>query len=74
MYEDGFIILRIQFVQAVGNGSAEYLQLRAAGFACLYDDGKGNPPALLQNFVESSEQFKELCRITDPALAKAEGW
>lgn len=74
VYEDGFIIPRTQFVQAVDNGSAEYEQLRAAGFECLYDDGKGNPPTLLQNFIESGEQYKQLCRITEPALAKAEGW
>jgi hypothetical protein len=72
--EEGFIIPRIQFVHAVANGSAEYKHLRAAGFECLYDDGKGNPPTLLQNFVESSAQYKQLARITDPALAEAEGW
>jgi hypothetical protein len=72
--EEGFFIPRIQFVHAVDNRSAEYEHLRAAGFECLYDDGKGNPPTLLQNFVETSEQYKQLCRITDPALAEAEGW
>ncbi len=74
VWEEGFIIPRFQFVHAVANGSAEYEHLRAAGFECLYDDGKGNPPTLLQNFIESSAQYKQLCRITDPALAKAEGW
>ncbi len=74
VFEDGFHIPRTQFVHAVDNGSAEYEQLRAAGFECLYDDGKGRPPTLLQNFVESSEQFKQLCRITDPEMAKEEGW
>lgn len=74
VWETGFLLPRTQFVHAVDNGSAEYTQLRAMGFECLYDDGKGNPPTLLQNFVESSEQFKALCRIIDPALAKEEGW
>ncbi len=72
--EKDFHIPRTQFVEVIDNGSVEYEQLRAAGFECLYDDGKGRPPTLLQNLVESSEQFKELCRITDPALAKEEGW
>jgi len=72
--EPNFFIPRTQFVHAVDNGSVEYEQLRAAGFDCLYDDGNGRPPTLLQNLVESSEQFKALCRITDPALAKEEGW
>jgi hypothetical protein len=74
VWETEFLIPRTQFVHAVNNGSAEYVQLRAMGFECLYDDGKGNPPTLLQNFVESSAQFKELSRIIDPALAKEEGW
>ncbi len=74
VWEDDFMIPRIQYVHVVDTGSAEYDQLRAAGFECLYDDGKGTPPTLLQNFVESGEQFRELCRITDPALAKKEGW
>ncbi len=74
VFEDDFMLPRIQYVHVVDTGSAEYKQLRAAGFACLYDDGKGRPPTLLQNFVESGEQFKELCRITDPALAKEQGW
>lgn len=73
VFED-IIIPRMQFVQAVANGSPTYQQLRAAGFDCLYDDGTGEPPRLLQNFVETSEQFKELCRIIDPAVAQEQGW
>lgn len=72
--ENDFHIPRTQFVHAVDNGSTEYEQLRTAGFKCLYDDGEGRPPTLLQNLVESSEQFKDFCRITDPDLAKAQGW
>ena len=72
--DDNNLMPRFRFVHVVDNGSAEYEQLRAAGFACLYDDGKGRPPTLLQNFVETSERFKQLCRITDTALAKKEGW
>lgn len=74
VWEDGLLIPRIQFVHAVDNGSAEYTQLRALGYECLYDDGQGRPPTLLQNVVESSEEFKELCRIIDPDVAQAEGW
>lgn len=67
-------MLRIQFVHAVANDNTEYEHLRAAGVECRYDEGKGNPPTLRQSFVESSAQFQQLGRITDPALAKAEGW
>jgi hypothetical protein len=74
VWEEGFLLPRMQFVHAVDNGSAEYEHLRAAGFECLYDDGKGNPPTLLQNFVESRAQHKQLARIIDPAVAQAEGW
>jgi hypothetical protein len=74
VYEDDFTLPRTQFVHPVDNGSTEYEQLRAAGYECLYDDGTGESPRLLQNFIESGEEFKALCRITDPALAKEEGW
>lgn len=72
--ESEFLMPRIQFVHAVDNGSVEYTQLRALGYECLYDDGQGRPPTLLQNFVESSEEFKQLARLIDPATAQAEGW
>ena len=74
VWEVGFHMPRVQFVHVVDNGSAEYTQLRALGYECLYDDGQGRPPTLLQNFVESSEEFKQLARLIDPAVAQAEGW
>lgn len=74
VYDDQLLIPRIQFVHVVDNNSTEYEQLRALGYECLYDDGAGEPPRLLQNFIESGEAYKALARVIDPEIAEQEGW
>lgn len=65
---------RMEFVHTVDTGSPEYEQLLALAHECTYSDGTDPRVGVLQNSIDTKAEFIQLCRITDPALAKSEGW
>ena len=65
---------RVELLHTVDTGSLEYKQLLALGHECTYSDGTNLRAGILQNSIDTKTELIELCRIVDPALAKAEGW
>jgi hypothetical protein len=65
---------RAEFVHTVDTGSNEYEQLLALAHECTYSDGTDPRAGVLQNSIDTKEEFMQLCRVIDPALAQAEGW
>lgn len=65
---------RVEFVHTVDTGSPAYEQLRAIGHDCTHSDGTDPRAGVLQNSIDTKEEFIQLCRVIDPALAKLEDW